>query len=320
MLFPAINSVVDTYVGSDTDVVARRRKRRLSLRDFSEAYFALSPPAGSWGQTEFETALRSTPQEAFDTLQRKLESAPESDRSDLRRIFVELLDSEFRTGKKLDETWLNAIVGESPAMIAERDEERRSLFSVDNQDRLRWLIVNGLANLPPEEAEAVLMSAIRSASDLSILADVVRGIIGDVNPEGAKRDAHRIRLDENAVRETLLDRVRSLAGDGSFWKQVKPENLLWFWWGADKALEVLNFTNKEMDTPSGLRGLLSSSINTVLSSAGNYERVSPTWSKIVDLHALKQRALKLQNSDNEADIKLAHRFLTAHARGQSSSF
>src|SRR5262249_3999762 len=134
------------------------------------------------------------------------------------------------------------------------------------------LILSGLEKLSSEEATSVLESVIQSASDLSVLSAVIREIVGDSHPDGSKSEPSRVNLGDEAVRarDMLIDRIRSLVSDGRFWYQAKPENLLWFWWGADKEPEVRQFTQREMDTTLGLRGLLASSIGMVRSSEGNY--------------------------------------------------
>jgi hypothetical protein len=324
LLFPRIDKAIDTYVPSDADIATRKRKRRLSLSDFSQSYFALSPQPDSWGQLEFDSAIKTTPDAAFDALRQKLKSATSRDQPVLRRLFIELLDTEFSIGKILDESWLKAIIKESPELISESDEETKFLFTVDNEDRLRWLIVNGLAKLSPEEAATLLKSAIRSADDLTVLVEVVRGLVGDSHPEGAQsaHDHRRVHLGDEAenVREMLVDRIRGLALTEEIWNQAKPANLLWFWWGTNKEAEVKAFTSKAMSTPLGLTGLLRASISRVISSAGNYERVSPTWAKLADLAEVRRHAEALIRSSDEANTPLAERFLAALKRGQESSF
>ncbi len=184
------------------------------------------------------------------------------------------------------------------------------------------VIVNGLARLPPDRNSALIKSAIRSAPDLTVLTGVVRGIVGDSHPEGGRSERGRLSFgsERDNIRKGLVDRIRKLARSGKIWKQTRPAELLWFWWGTNKEDEVKVFTAEAMDTPLGLIGLLNSSISTVGSSSGNYERVSPTCSKILDLEERRQRAAALARTGNDAEIKLAERFLVALKRGQEHPF
>jgi hypothetical protein len=322
LLFPKVEQSIETSVSSDDDINARRRKRRISLIDFSKSYFALSPDSNSWGQKEFEAAIKMTPAQAFTALQTKLDSASPRDQSDLRRIFIELLDSEFGSTRELTEDWLNKLVEESPKLILNKDEESKFLFSFDNKDRLRWLIVNALARLPVERVNALIKTAIQSATDLTLLTDIVRGIAGDSHPEGGKREPGRVNFgnETESIQEMLIARIRDLARTGEIWNQSRPDELLWFWWGLNKEDEVKAFTAEAMNTPAGLRGLLGRSPSTVVSSSGNYERVSPIWRHLVDLDELRRKAVALMRTGDEAELQLVERFLAALERGQRSSF
>ena len=184
-------------------------------------------------------------------------------------------------------------------------------------------MVNNLARLSESERATLLKNAINSASDLSILSDVVRSIAGDLNPEGAKdrRAIAGLGEEANEVRDLLIQRIRDLAETNRIWSQANPGHLLWFWWGADKASEVFKFTDQTMKTEEGLNGLLDASVSTVISSAGNYERVSQSWSKIVNISELTERALQSSNKpEGDEQKRLALRFLAATKKEQESPF
>ncbi len=178
LLFPKIERALHTYIPENASILERRRQRRISQRDFTENYFALSPQAASWGQSEFKAAIKGTAHAAFDALNIKISQTPLQHQSDVRRVFIELLDAEFRSGRSLTDEWLKAIVEESSGLLTKKDEQP-GLFSVENEDRLRWLIINALEKLPIEERATILKSAIQDAPDLTVLADVVRSMAED---------------------------------------------------------------------------------------------------------------------------------------------
>ena len=314
---------MQTYVPDDSDINARRLKRRLSQKDFTDSYFSLSPESDSWGRSEFETIIKGSPSDAFTQLTEKVGRTSKSKRSDVRRIFLELLDSKFSSAPELNQEWLNAIIAASPDLLSEKDEESKFLFSVDNEDRLRWIIVNGLRQLSPAAQIGLLKSAIITAGDLTVLTDVVRGIIGDANPDYTKahREGFDFGDDESVIRNLLLDRVRVAAATGDIWGQARPDRLLWFWSGSGAASELSTFADKAMTSSVGLRKLLEITIGKVRSTAGDYERVPKSWEKIVDLNALRKLASELIEAPNDdSDIKLARRFLDALEKSKSSSF
>lgn len=321
-LFPRVEKVLQTYAPISESIEERKRRRRLSVADYSESYFSLTPQMNSWGQLEFDTAIKAGPDEAFSALHRKLEQSSEDHKSDLRRIFLELLDAEFSTRRSLDDDWLSVILKESPDLLDQGDEQRLSFFSFNNLDRLRALLFHGLKNVAASEAARLLKSAISSADDLSLLADLVRSLLGDTHPDGATHERMRVDLDHQAesIRELLLGRVRELSSTNDIWSQARPEQLLWFWWGSNNESEVKSFTSNSMDTLVGVKALLRITPGTVVSSEGNFERVGRTWNKIVDLDLLSRRAEALLINGSEADALLAKRFLEAVKRGRESSF
>jgi hypothetical protein len=77
-----------------------------------------------------------------------------------------------------------------------------------------------------------------------------------------------------------------------------------------------------MSTLEGLRGLLSVTVTLVRSSSGDYEHVNfSSWSKVVNLDELADRANKLRTSSpEEADQRRAERFLKALDAGRKGPF
>jgi dsDNA-binding SOS-regulon protein len=151
MLFPKVDKIEPTFLPTSTNLQERRLRRRVSIADFSENYFTLTPDPDDWSQTEFRKIIEGSPEDAYATLARKTAFASSERQADLRRTFLELLEAEFSSRKKLSEAWLLTILDHSPEMLAEKDEERASIFTVSNSDRMRWLIQNGIEQLSIEE-------------------------------------------------------------------------------------------------------------------------------------------------------------------------
>lgn len=321
MLFPKAEKVLGTFASVERDEDTTKLKRRLAERDFAANYFSLTPKDEQWSRTEFENAVNSTPDEAFSRLNKKVNSASSEDRPDIRRIFLELLDSRFSSEKPLSEEWLNAIISASSYLLLEPDEDRRALFSVDNEDRLRWIIVHGLKGLSQSSRASMLRSAISEAHDLTLLSDVVRSLVGDLNPEGSKgRDNDDLGDEGEAIRALLLERIKEAATTGAIWKNARPGHLLWFWWGSSGPDDVKSFTADAINSKNGLRALLDITVSRVRSTAGDYDHVQKSWEKIVDLDALETRAKQLVGSPNESEVRLAQRFLDALHRGRADRF
>jgi hypothetical protein len=320
LLFPPIERVIKTYVPTDHDVNLRKANRRISQKDFAQAYFSLNPDPASWGRSEFERLIADGPEAAFATLRRRNETLPPIEQARLRRLLLELLDAAFSSTVEITQNWLDQLLAESAELLRHKDSSAKFLFTFDNEDRLRWLIVSGIDKLPVARRVELLKNAIRRASDLTVLSIVVRDIVGDSNPEGSReRGTQKANLgnDSDTIRHQLLGRVKSLSTKPSFWGQARPARLLWFWWGCDRQSEVQEFTRRAMRTKAGLLGLLDASIGVVTSSSeGTFERVDKaSWSKIVDIDALTEKARRLEkDTPDQHERNAANRFLKAVER------
>ncbi|WP_316219272.1 hypothetical protein [Bradyrhizobium sp. SZCCHNR2026] len=323
MLFPRAENVFRTFIPSDSDRLSQTLKRRISKKEFTESYFSLTPNQDTWSVPELKSAIEGPPSEAFDVLREKTNRASPQQASDLRRIFLELLDSHFSSSQQLNEGWMKAIVSASPELLSFGEDERDGFFSLSSLDRLRGIVIRGIKELPPTSQIAILESAIQSANDFSLLADVVRSLIGDLNPDGAKGRSDQLQLRElsGPLRNQLIERIREVSRTGDIWKQADPSPILWFWRGSNAEDEVKKFTTAAMKSGAGLRRLFEIAISEVLSTDGNYEQVPIYWDKIVDLDALSRQAHELvETSKNDEEIAIARRFLNALENGRKDRF
>lgn len=323
LLFPKAERVIHTYIPSSVgDIRTQKTGRRISQRDFAEAYFSLNPDPATWGRSEFESLIDKDPKVAFAALDERVRSAPLKHRPRLRRLFLELLDAEFSNNKRLTQAWLDEILAQSPNLLSEKDTIMKVMFPIDNEDRLQWLIVNALEKLSQTERSQFLTAAIQRAKDVTVLTDVVRGIVGDMNPEGAqdRNNKSDLGVEADRVRSALLDRIRALGRSGKLWSQSRPARLLWFWWGCDLQTEVFEFTKRAIRKRRALISLLDAPVQTVNSSEGTFEKVDKkSWSKIVDLEMLADRARRLaQSTKDESERNAAFRFLNALAKDGDS--
>lgn len=321
-LFPKAEAALHTFVPRHSESRnERKRQHRISERDVAPAYFRLDPQPASWGRSELNSVLDSTdPIEAMNKVEERVNSAPESDRPRLRRLFLEALDGAFGVTRPFNLAWLQALLHFAPSYVAARDEAAVFLYTLDNADRLRWIIIHALEGLLPENRATLMLAAIPETKDISILCDVVRTIARDLNPEGAGDELYSAGFGDHtsAVRNALLARVRSLAQSNEIWAQAEPSHILWFWWGSDLQAEVREFTSQAMETEKGVRGLLDAPVSVVHSTEGNYEHVAiSNWSKLVNLDELASYAHEIiELSSDESDRKLAERFLTALEQGK----
>jgi hypothetical protein len=324
-LFPKAETVLRTFVPRESDDRnGRKRQRRLSEKDFAPAYFRLDPQPASWSRSEIESILNSAdPGQALTEVESRVRASTQQDRSRLRRTFLEALDGAFDVRRPFSLDWFRALVDFAPSYVAARDDAARLWYTFDNADRLRWVVIHALRVLLPENRAQLILAVIPQAADVSLLCDVVRTIARDRHEQGAKDELENTSFGDSTetIRSLLLERVRSLAQSNQIWMQSQPDRLLWFWWGCDLEAEVKEFTKRAMNTEEGLRGLLDVAVSLVQSSEGDYEHVGySSWSRIVDLEELAQRAKNLMAASNESDRRLAQRFLDALEKGRKDPF
>jgi hypothetical protein len=317
LLFPKAEEALKTaiYAGSHNKSV-RRKKRRISEADFAQAYFGLDPQRATWGRSEIDRILNhDDPDAAFRTVEERIGSAPEADRPRLRRLFLEELRITFEVSRGITKDWLCALLNASPACIAAGDATVRFLHVEDNSDRLRMIVIRALEKHGTEDRAALIASVIPKISDLSVICAVFRSVASDRRPEGAvtgRISAASFGEKTDVLREQLLTHVRDVASTEDIWRQAIPRDILLFWWGSTLDDEVWKFTSAAMRNANGLLGLLEIPIHPVYSTEGNYETVSPTWSKILDLDALAACAREMLIDDlSDQDRGTAQRFLAA---------
>lgn len=321
-LFPKAEAALRTYVPRESETRnERKREHRLSEKDFAAAYFRLDPQPASWSRAEIDGVLNSAdPSQGLENVEKRVSAAPERDRPRLRRMFLEALDGAFGVRRPFNLAWFKALVDFAPSYIAARDETTQFLYTFDNADRLRWVLIHALQGLLPEARAQLMLAIIPQSADISILCDIFRTIARDLHEGGAKDELQATSFGDlsEIIGKNLLARVRALAQTNQIWSQSQPDRILWFWWGRNCETEVYAFTKTAMKTEEGLRGLLNVPVSFVHSTAGDYEHINiSSWTRIIDLDDLADRAKKLEFSSDEADQRLARRFLNALEKGRA---
>ena len=201
-LFPKAERALQTYVPDNSnDRNERKRQRRLSEKDFAAVYFRLDPQPASWSRSEIDTILNSAnPAEALNQVKSRVNSAPENDRPRMRRLFLEALDGAFGVLRPFNLDWFKALVDAGTSFIAMGDQTTHFLYTFDNADRLRWILIHALDGLSPENRAQLMQLIIPEASDISLLCDIFRTIARDLHKQGAKDERRATSFGE-------LDRV-----------------------------------------------------------------------------------------------------------------
>lgn len=323
MLFPKADQVLETYIASEqSSVYALKRQRRISQPEFASTYFRLDPVPISWSRSELEGLFKLGPQRALDAVEARVGKYDEKDNARLRRQFLDFLTAALSERGAFTSEWFYRLMKVSPMYILHRERKPWDLLSDDGLLIFDRLLFQILRPLSPDERYFVIAEKLGQLEDLSVFAGFFRSAAGDTNPDGSRtKDVPFFGERTEDLRDQLVARVRQLADSGQFWEQISPIQLLWFWWGANHEKEVKEFLLKSMEDPSTLKNVLDASISPVLSSAGNYERVSRSFERLIDLSILKAKALDLlEREPNEENTTTVARFIRALERTEDRSF
>src|SRR6185312_13894779 len=187
-LFPKLADNMRVYLGSAReDAHERKRRFRISSKEYAPSYFGLQPSVILWSKSELDGVFDTNdPYQSLSVVEGKIASAPQVDQSRLRREFFEQLSSAFRSSAaQFSQDWLDAIVRLSPIYIKAVDETASLMFSLDSITRLEFLVMGGLTQLNLAERVDVFETAINRAADISLLGATFRAIAGDVQEDGS---------------------------------------------------------------------------------------------------------------------------------------
>ncbi len=320
-LFPKLSKILNLPTGQYADSAESFRRRRISNAEYARAYFNLTPDDIVWGKSHADALAIAVPQRAFDDFRTRLLRTPPQDRAKLRRVFVDLLSSiTEKTEHPLE--WFMALVENARSLLELIPENNLGLFDLGMDSQITFLLIDILRPLDAAARGDIVSHAISHADDVSFICNVFRSFVGDVEEGGTKgqlKDA--LGKSTNILRDRLVRKVEEIAKSGQLYEHVRPEDILWFWWGSGHGNELRQHTTAALDNPTLLRSLLRISISTVVSSAGNYERVDrQSWSKIVDLKELHARAVRISTDPSHPDFEVSKRFLAAYARFGEDEF
>lgn len=316
-LFPKLSGSVDKPFSTE-DYGNRSIDRRISKRQFARNYFTLTPDRTHPSKLQLQELMKAGPEPFFNRLSALISAVDEGQRMDVLNTWFDFLEGSLPESEIDYNHWFLSLLEFLSNLNIEIDWRREPIFGVTAAERIQFLTIGFLRKLSRFQRVSSMMFAIERASDISILCDVLRRTVGDIQPEGAsQKDDFFDREAAEELREALLSRVRELAYQGGLAEQNTPAEILWFWWGSGHTDEVRAYTAMLMKTEEGLRVLFDMPISVVRSTGGNYERINrESWSKLLDLSQLEVLA-------NEMTLKLngplkaeAERFLQALARDQ----
>ena len=326
LLFPKLEEVLKTYLPQDREPHERKRRRRISEKEYAWEYFGLTPEPNTLSIIEIEKFLNSAnPNQTVNQAVERINLAPENLKPKLRRQLLDALDGAFNEERPFSAEWLIAVLNVSPIFIQGEDAVAVNLYEQSNTDRLRWLLLSAFKSVSEALRAEMFKQAVFTATDMSVLTDLFRSQSGDINTKVAQqKDEPRLfGAFTPDLRSALLAKIVEIVHAGKLWDQAIPSRLIWFWWGCNLEDDVRAFLSDCMNIPALWGQLFRLPISRVRSSEGDYDQVSRrAWGMLLDLNALAEIARNVLENEqaNAALAGDAKRFLDALEKGKSDPF
>ncbi len=314
-LFPYIGSLLNsrsTTYASDQGFYSRRR---ISRPEYSRTYFNLTPDNTFWSRSETEELVASLPQTSLPAFEAKIREVSPHRKADVKRMFFEIIEvSAMQESHGYD--WFAALVDNAGMFLKIEDSTAGSLFGLDSDHHITLLLADMLRKRDVESRCEIIQRAIVEVADISYLCSVFRYVAGDKElPTIQGSEPNAFGEDTDVIREKLISRVVDEAASGSLYTRISPGEILWFWRGAGYGEDVFANTTIAMGSRPSLLSLLRIPVSLVRSTAGNYEAVNRgSWSKIIDLDLLADKANVMATYAEGEEKYLAVRFLQALER------
>lgn len=231
-LFPKLGGILDVPTTQYAEAPGRSPRRSISRAEFARTYFSLTPDEVVWGKSQADALAVGEPKEAFDIYLSRVAEASLQDRAKLRRLFVDLLSSITRqTDRPVD--WFMALLENARTLVEHVSNADLGFFDLEVGSQITFLLADILKPLDEATRSEIFSLAVRDATDISFLCSLFRSFAGDLEPEGA-RGFSKSAFGENTdtLRNLLVARVIEIADSLELYAQTKPEDILWFWWGA----------------------------------------------------------------------------------------
>ncbi|MGH0364208.1 hypothetical protein NKZ04_18310 [Sinorhizobium meliloti] len=317
ILFPRAKELLQAEMLDTGENDNSARGRRIRNADFARLYFLLTPKTVVWSKSQAKELMEGDPEIAFSVFESRMIAVSADERPKLRRVILELLEDTLRSRADTRQQWLVTLLNNASLFLGDEGWKSVGIFEPSTEDLVRIMLRQVLVALSQNDRVELLKKAVTHAADVSLLCELMRSITGDVESQGADHKPDSLGDATQEVRDLLLERVQRLAADGGLPTQLRPGDLLWYWWGCGHGEQVRAYTDHLMATDEGIRLLLAIPISYVRSTEGNYERVNrSSWEKIVDLRQLEERAQRWAASKDDDDASVARRFLNALRRDE----
>lgn len=311
LLFPNIAKALNEFASGEAPSKASVSKR-LSNSNFSGRYFEISPPIGSWSKNELKNLISSSdPKSALAEMLKRAETAT-LHQSNLRIELLDEIEARWDDIKDNLQSWFNAIIHHSRELTRHKDDRPGFVGQVNNFRRMEYMILPWVKEITPERRVEILSNSISTATDISLLCNVVRRAIKDLNGKAPHGDGTSLDGKEDEIRNALLGKISELVRDGQFWQQADPIHIIYFWNGSTTGTEVHEFLNKEVANDTAFEPLCDFLINTTYSTDGDFDYIPDYARKLMNVDKMKTKAEGVLKTGDDPRKTIAERLLKAY--------
>lgn len=256
-----------------------RRSKRLRERECADTYFELSEPIMSVGKSALERLF--TAEDPKTVLRDMLDQAQSSRHASTIR--AELLDTVWETfgEQAITDDWVDALIGEAPALIRARDRLTDDVFSADNLRRLVGTITSSLERLPIKEQTALIDRMIEGSTDLSLVSAVLRRLKLPGSPGGTEADV----VTEEQV-QGIRKKIAGALNDDTILSSAYPPHIIYL------AAELMGQT------------IVRDHLNSSLGSGKRFARVAETVLTEGNSSEIGQFFTIMNNAEDFVDLRV----------------
>lgn len=266
VLFPQLD--FRSHYGSDWDIKWREDHRICADERFG-FYFQLGIPEGAVSESEIVNLIKTLDSEKnfSDNILRF------SKENKLRPILSKILDRI----DKLSEDQIKILILAFWNLEKEIDEERTIMFDFDEVDtQVSRIVYQSLLRVIPKDKRVDFVKEIVEKSKTIYYPTKFISLLIDINKKyGDQSDQNILTAEElEKIKPLLIKRINDMSSNGSLPKEEHFVFILYRWkeWeGEEKIKKYIEGLIKEK---TGLLALLRGFVGRVLSTAGNYKRIS----------------------------------------------
>lgn len=281
-----------------------RKEKRICAEERFDFYFQLGIPSGAISETEVAGLVQSLEnQEQFSKSILKLKEGGK-----LRKTFVKLMDHL----DTFSEAQIRVLVGSLWDLEKQIDEERTEVFDFDDVETwIGRLAYHGLMKVTQSDRLQFTKELLENSKTLY---HPLRFVALEEDGIGKERNRDQLFAKEEIeeLKPIVVKRINEYASDARILQEKSFVRILYIWKRWEGEEKVASYIESLISTREGLLSFMRSFVSTVISTGGNYKRISrktlaglyPTEKIETLINAITEEELSKMDEDGREAISL----------------